>query len=1119
MDVYLINCRTDNIMMVTERIEDRDSLKTPILAMPLDIYDEFQALKNATHLDSTTLMRKLLQDYHRNPAPEHQGSTSSGGGVGVKKEQHELKENDSSLFHFTMTTRSTSPEQGSSPGATRPSSPPPAAQTLPPRHIRQTIPSTANPAVRSSSVSPSMSSPVAMTPIFRSSSASPLIPSNKTALFQMSPTEIPDSSSREQPLDLTVLCKSESVDKGTEKANNTSASTDTPLEILHTPVSGNGSSIGTSDMTTFGFSANENTLIMASGMPSRYHVVMTPGLGSEYSLLMPMPMSMQLPTILASNQQPNAVRIETASTNTTVNSGGIPGSGERVAFPQFQAAAALPFGVAVSQSQQNLNLFQAPVASQAGRSQPQLSSSPVALHPQMMQQLSIPQMREQHHTLTPLAVSQQVPQLSFKPQQISQESSTPKTVMQQHLQQQSVVQPVSQSLQFQSAAHSRHTPNQPPQAPQPPQPPQPARRGRKPGSRGGKAAKPAAGMGEMKIIQENITFPGVYTSILKLPWSRRARYKTHTDKESRTTPATKASSVLFPMESVITASSKPTSTAATAADTHPDPSTTQSVMMVYPNATISALGKPVRRRGRPPKLPLISHLLAEKNSRTPVSVTQVTTSIANQEAASMLADGSLMSFLSKESIGASVLHDVKVTASNTHAMDNHISMDIGHHGGHQSCDKTDTYSAESGHTTPQTADEKAKADSMYQEMILSSRELISVKPRKRQLNDYMKSEDHFLCSSFKLKPRKTKPSRTAAVELAERRKHTQTDKTAESYLVGKTLAMLAAKLNPQTMSGGPPDELETVSNHSTSNAESYHCEQSQDVNSPKSAGASLCNPEQMVDTKPDIFTIDSKKDNTDASFQEKYLVEQSCKSCKSQIKNYISKTDAQEMTLNDVQCEKCLKSLDVADQNDSGGSETGTKISCDLCGNYFSTSIQLGEHHREVHSKEMLQGEEEYDCSFCGEVFCDVEQLRTHVLTHKADLIPCDMGDCPRFFSTQEELARHVKEHEKKRLFTCVYDGCKNRFLKNFHLQEHVRVKHFNIRAFRCPWSGCEKQFAAERHLKVHLLIHREEKPLECEFCNYRCRQRNALNWHMRKHPEAPYKYRKFGMLGAGDDV
>ena len=51
--------------MVTERIEDRDSLTTPVLAMPLDIYDEFQALKNATHLDSMTLMRKLLQDYHR----------------------------------------------------------------------------------------------------------------------------------------------------------------------------------------------------------------------------------------------------------------------------------------------------------------------------------------------------------------------------------------------------------------------------------------------------------------------------------------------------------------------------------------------------------------------------------------------------------------------------------------------------------------------------------------------------------------------------------------------------------------------------------------------------------------------------------------------------------------------------------------------------------------------------------------------------------------------------------------------------------------------------------------------------------------------------------------------
>ncbi|GFO08200.1 monocarboxylate transporter [Plakobranchus ocellatus] len=40
-----------------------------------------------------------------------------------------------------------------------------------------------------------------------------------------------------------------------------------------------------------------------------------------------------------------------------------------------------------------------------------------------------------------------------------------------------------------------------------------------------------------------------------------------------------------------------------------------------------------------------------------------------------------------------------------------------------------------------------------------------------------------------------------------------------------------------------------------------------------------------------------------------------------------------------------------------------------------------------------------------------------------------------------------------------------------------------------------------------------KEKPLQCELCDYRCRQKNALNWHMRKHPEAASQYRKYSVI------
>lgn len=186
---------------------------------------------------------------------------------------------------------------------------------------------------------------------------------------------------------------------------------------------------------------------------------------------------------------------------------------------------------------------------------------------------------------------------------------------------------------------------------------------------------------------------------------------------------------------------------------------------------------------------------------------------------------------------------------------------------------------------------------------------------------------------------------------------------------------------------------------------------------------------------------------------------------------------------------------------------------CDLCAEQFRTFTNYYEHRQKVHGDCGLSRAEHYVCDTCGKILYTSKSLRLHRKLHLDRTVQCTINDCPRFFQNNMDLLRHIREqHDKTKEFSCIYDGCNKKFMKNFHLQEHIRVKHFNIRAFRCSWPGCTKEFAAERHLKVHLLIHKDEKPLKCEFCEYRCRQRNALNWHMRKHPEAPYKYRKFSI-------
>lgn len=52
-----------------------------------------------------------------------------------------------------------------------------------------------------------------------------------------------------------------------------------------------------------------------------------------------------------------------------------------------------------------------------------------------------------------------------------------------------------------------------------------------------------------------------------------------------------------------------------------------------------------------------------------------------------------------------------------------------------------------------------------------------------------------------------------------------------------------------------------------------------------------------------------------------------------------------------------------------------------------------------------------------------------------------------------------------------------------------------------CDFPGCCKSFRELKHLKVHKMQHTDERPLKCLQCDYSCRQRNSMNWHMKsKH-------------------
>lgn len=93
------------------------------------------------------------------------------------------------------------------------------------------------------------------------------------------------------------------------------------------------------------------------------------------------------------------------------------------------------------------------------------------------------------------------------------------------------------------------------------------------------------------------------------------------------------------------------------------------------------------------------------------------------------------------------------------------------------------------------------------------------------------------------------------------------------------------------------------------------------------------------------------------------------------------------------------------------------------------------------------------------------------------------------------------KVHAKNSQMTCSVAGCDFKFSSKRELRQHVTVDHMGkTRKYTCSWPECSKRFFARTHLSIHMLTHTGEKPVACDICDYRCRQRTALIWHMRKH-------------------
>ncbi|KAL4227034.1 hypothetical protein ACF0H5_015010 [Mactra antiquata] len=176
-------------------------------------------------------------------------------------------------------------------------------------------------------------------------------------------------------------------------------------------------------------------------------------------------------------------------------------------------------------------------------------------------------------------------------------------------------------------------------------------------------------------------------------------------------------------------------------------------------------------------------------------------------------------------------------------------------------------------------------------------------------------------------------------------------------------------------------------------------------------------------------------------------------------------------------------------------------VKCTECDKLFYTEDNM-KRHLKLHSEEKPH---KCDKDDCGKTFKTINGLKFHMLSHQIDRpYACKTEGCDRSFKTSRALGLHLNEFHKQaaKNYKCTEEGCDMAFYKKSHLDRHIDA-HKDNRTHFCLFITCTKAFRTAEALKVHTRVHTDEKPLKCEHCDYRCRQKSSITFHMKKkHPD-----------------
>lgn len=209
-----------------------------------------------------------------------------------------------------------------------------------------------------------------------------------------------------------------------------------------------------------------------------------------------------------------------------------------------------------------------------------------------------------------------------------------------------------------------------------------------------------------------------------------------------------------------------------------------------------------------------------------------------------------------------------------------------------------------------------------------------------------------------------------------------------------------------------------------------------------------------------------------------------------------------------LKCPKCDKTFDRIGKYESHTRvHTGEKpFQCDICLQCYSTKSNLTV-HKKKHDTDSPVQRKEHKCPFCNKLHASKKTLSRHVKRFHPDHLQefltqkkkksegwkCDI--CHKSFSRRPHLEEHMILHSQDKPFKCAY--CDDYFKSRF-----ARLKHqekFHLGPFPCDI--CGRQFNDTGNRKRHIeCTHGGKRKWTCYLCGKSVRERTTLREHLRIH-------------------